>query len=80
MEMLDLPPTGQSEAIEDFITLTKGEGNPLQLGLMRLQLQFTLAKVEREEMKFRMRRYVYRVAETFEGENFRVFSRFQNHP
>jgi len=44
MEMLDLP-AGQSESTENFVTMTKSEGNPLKLAILRLQIQVTLAKV-----------------------------------
>ena len=45
VEAIDLPPADQSGSITNFITSTKNEGNPLKLGLMRLQLQLSLAKV-----------------------------------
>ena len=44
LEMLDLP-AGQSESTENFVTLTKSEGNPLKLAMLRLQIQVMLAKV-----------------------------------
>ena len=44
LEMLDLP-AGQSESTENFVTLTKSEGNPLRLAMLRLQIQVMLAKV-----------------------------------
>ena len=45
LEMLDLP-AGQSESTENFVTLTKSEGNPLKLAMLRLQIQVMLAKVQ----------------------------------
>ena len=45
MEAVDLPPADQSGSIANFIEATINEGNPLKLALMRLQLQFSLAKV-----------------------------------
>lgn len=47
METIDLPPADQSGYITNFITMTKDEGNPLTLALMRLQLQLSLAKVNK---------------------------------
>jgi hypothetical protein len=44
MEAVDLPPADQSGSIANFITSTMNEGNPLKLALMRLRLQFSLAK------------------------------------
>ena len=48
--MVDLPVSDQSDSIENFIMTTMDEGNPLKLGLMRLQLQFSLVKVRREKI------------------------------
>ena len=45
IEAVDLPPADQSGSIANFITSTMNEGNPLKLALMRLRLQFSLAKV-----------------------------------
>ena len=45
VEAIDLPPADQSGSIANFITSTMNEGNPLKLALMRLRLQFSLAKV-----------------------------------
>ena len=45
IEAVDLPPADQSGSIANFITATMNEGNPLKLALMRLRLQFSLAKV-----------------------------------
>lgn len=47
MEAVDLPPADQSGSIANFIELTKDERNPLKLALMRLQLQYSLAKVRK---------------------------------
>ena len=49
MEAVDLPPADQSGSIANFITSTKYEGNPLKLALLRLRLQFSLAKVRNFE-------------------------------
>ena len=37
-------PASESELIETFVELTKGEGNPIRLASLRLQLQLQLAK------------------------------------
>ena len=43
MELLDLP-ASESELIETFVELTKGETNPVRLATLRLHLQFQLVK------------------------------------
>lgn len=43
VEALDLP-ASESELIETFVELTKGEANPIRLVSLRLSLQLQLAK------------------------------------
>ena len=43
VEALDLP-ASESELIETFVELTKGEANPIRLASLRLSLQLQLAK------------------------------------